>query len=100
MPSFCRPGFWTRETPMAKPPSTAQAKRLSWLCGRGKAFAHLPKKDPTEDVLVREGWVEKEGGDFTFPSGSVGAMYVISEAGIDALAAYFRKNRTGGASHE
>lgn len=84
---------------MAKPPSTAQAKRLAWLWTDSRAFAYLPKSDPTADVLVREGWVEKTGDDFTFPSGAVGSMCVISEAGLDALAAYFRKHRSGEASN-
>lgn len=84
---------------MAKPPSHAQAKRLAWLWADGRAFAHLPGHEPTADVLVREGWVDKTGDDFTFPSGAVGAMYVISEAGLDALAAYFRKHRGAEADH-
>lgn len=74
-----------------KVPSEAQAKRLAWLWGDGRSFAHLPKSDPTADVLAREGWVEKTGDDFTFPSGAVGAMCVISEAGIDALLSFLLK---------
>ncbi|MBP2232526.1 hypothetical protein J2847_005855 [Azospirillum agricola] len=77
----------------AKVPSAAQAKRIAYLWGGGKSFPHYATLNATNDVLVREGWVESVGEEITFPNGAKGAVYAVSAAGVEALGAFLASRR-------
>lgn len=74
-----------------KPPSDAQARRLAQIWGGnlGIQIGETGFCDPTDKVLIREGWLIKNGTTGTWPSGGTYYVHRISQGGIWALATYF-----------
>jgi hypothetical protein len=79
-----------------KKPSPAQAKMIAWVwCGPRSAVAIAAPgsggyTDPTDRVLIRNGWLEDIGEGEPYPSGTPTRLYRVSQAGLEALKDFFR----------
>lgn len=83
-------------TTKGKPPSIVQAKRIAHLWATGNPVpialeAHdggKPYVEPTNRVLIKQGWIHPTGTLGKFPSGSTYEEHVLSSKGLDALLTY------------
>ena len=77
-----------------KAPSRAQAKRIAKLWS-DDSMVRIGESyiDPTDRVLVKNGWLVESGETGTFPNGTPYKGYMLSADALDGLEGFLRETR-------